>query len=441
MPSKCLLIILDGLGDRAYARFGNRTPLQAADTPHLDRLAALGCNGLYHAGKLGAPLPSELAHFAMFGYSHDEFPGRGALEALGADIPLAPEDVAVLAHFVNLKNDSGRLRLGYDRMCGDDGEIEAYVQTVREFESEGVTVRFHPTKRMFGVITLHGDVAPCFTDSNPMVDGRLLSDVVPFDTHRDDPRCIRAAKALREYLIWAYRRLEETEVNRIRSKQSLPPINGIVTQRAGQLKPVQSFRERNGMKGMSIASGVMYRGMALHLGMDFERVIDTGDHAFDISTRIRKALAAADEHGFVHVHTKAPDQAAHTKNPETKRKVIETLDIGIGMVIEELLADPDLLVVVTADHSTPSGGGMIHSGEPVPMTFMGRGVRKDNVHYFDEIAAATGALGHPRGDELMHLILNHLDMARLKGIRDSASVQRFWPGDHAPLMVCEEDEE
>lgn len=437
MPKKCILILLDGLGDRSYARFGNRTPLQAADTPNLDRLAALGCNGLYHAGKLGQPLPSELAHFAMFGYGQQEFPGRGALEALGADIPLAPEDVAVLAHFVHLRNDEGRLRLGYDRMCGDDSEISSFVRSVGEFETDGVAIRFHPTKRMFGVITMHGDVAPCFTDSNPMVDGRLLSDVVPFDSHKNDARCVRAAAALKKYLAWAHRKLEKAQVNKARQEQSLPSVNGLVTQRAGQLKPVQSFRERYGMKGMSIASGVMYRGLALYLGMEFERAVDSGDHAFDISTRIRKALDAVDEHGFVHVHTKAPDQAAHTKSPDAKRKAIEALDTGIGMVIEDLLADPDLYVVITADHSTPSSGDLIHSGEPVPMVFTGRGVRKDNVHYFDEVAAATGCLGHPRGDEFMHLVLNHLDLGRLRGIRDSAANQHFWPGDYKPFTLDE----
>ncbi|WP_018123188.1 alkaline phosphatase family protein [Desulfovibrio oxyclinae] len=439
MPKKCIVILLDGIGDRSYARYGNRTPLQAAETPNLDRLSTLGCNGLYHAGKLGQPLPSELAHFTMFGYEQDAFPGRGALEALGADIPLEPDDVAVLAHFVHLKNEEGRLKLGYDRMCGDNNEIETYCKTVAEYEVDDVTIRFHPTKRMFGVVTLHGEVAPCFTDSNPMVDGRWLSDVVPLDSHRGDARCVRAAGALKKYLAWAYRQLEATEVNKIRERQGLPSINGIVTQRAGQLGSVQSFRERHGLTGLSIASGVMYRGLAHYLGMDFERAVDSGDHAFDISSRIRRAIDKFDDYDFIHVHTKAPDQAAHTKSPDAKRKVIEAIDTGLGMVIDELLADPELLVVVTADHSTPSCGDMIHSGEPVPMTFVGQGVRKDKVHYYDEIAVATGCLGYPRGDEFMHLVLNYLDRGRLKGIRDSASSQLFWPGDYRPFILPGEE--
>ena len=96
---KCALIVLDGLGDRAYSRFGHRTPLQAANTPNLDKLAACGANGLYHAGRPGIPLPSENAHFAMFGFPKADFPGRGPLEALRAGVTRHEDDVAVLSHF------------------------------------------------------------------------------------------------------------------------------------------------------------------------------------------------------------------------------------------------------------------------------------------------------------------------------------------------------
>ena len=50
---RCLLLILDGLGDHGHAAFGGQTPLQMASTPNLDRLAALGMTGLYHPWRLG----------------------------------------------------------------------------------------------------------------------------------------------------------------------------------------------------------------------------------------------------------------------------------------------------------------------------------------------------------------------------------------------------
>ncbi|MFP3983257.1 MAG: phosphoglycerate mutase, partial [Desulfurivibrionaceae bacterium] len=74
---RCVLVVLDGVGDRSYEDLRGLTPLQAAYTPTLDYLAAKGANGLFHAFSPGVVLPSENAHFAMFGYQEEEFPGRG----------------------------------------------------------------------------------------------------------------------------------------------------------------------------------------------------------------------------------------------------------------------------------------------------------------------------------------------------------------------------
>ena len=109
-----ILIILDGLGDRSYPELNHMTPLQAARTPCLDSLAALGSTGMYHASSPGIAMPSEEAHFSLFGYGPDEFPGRGALEALGAGIDLDEGDIAILARLVNVRDDNGLLLLEDD---------------------------------------------------------------------------------------------------------------------------------------------------------------------------------------------------------------------------------------------------------------------------------------------------------------------------------------
>jgi 2,3-bisphosphoglycerate-independent phosphoglycerate mutase len=133
-----------------------------------------------------------------------------------------------------------------------------------------------------------------------------------------------------------------------------------------------------------------------------------------------------------------PDQAAHTKDPSYKTRILELLDQGIGTVLEALTVQPELLIVVAADHSTPSAGPLIHSGEAVPLVFYGPGIRRDQVRHYDEVSAAVGGLGLVRGKELMYLILNHLDRAKLQGLMDTPVDQPYWPGDakrfrvHAP---------
>ena len=98
----------------------------------------------------------------------------------------------------------------------------------------------------------------------------------------------------------------------------MPPVNGLVTQRAGRLKTVSSFNDLYGLKGLSIASGAVYAGLAAFAGLDFMKVTDSGDPGKDMGERLAIAHKAMKDYDFIHVHTKTPDEAAHTKKPMTK---------------------------------------------------------------------------------------------------------------------------
>ncbi|KHK01493.1 2,3-bisphosphoglycerate-independent phosphoglycerate mutase, archaeal type [Desulfovibrio sp. TomC] len=432
--------MLDGLGDRSYEVFGGKTPLQAAWTPTLDRLAREGANGLFHAGLLGQALPSENAHFAMFGYPAAAFPGRGAIEALGAGVDLKPDQMAVLAHFVSAADDAGRLRILRDK-AGPvaAAEVAALLAAVGVFEAQGVAIRFHPTQGLFGVLTLTGDVSPLVTDSNPMRDGVFASQILPLATAAADPeellRAKRTALALTHYLGWVHRRLAVHPLNDRRQRQNLPVVNAMVTQRAGRLRPIVAFAERFGLRGASIASGAMFHGLARLLGLHPIPVSDTADPGRDLAERLGLARQALQDFDVIHVHTKAPDEAAHRKDPLRKQAVIASLDQGLAEGLRPLWDDPELLVLVTADHSTPSGGPLIHSGEAVPLVLRGRGQRRDGVAFFDEVSAAAGCLGQVRGPELMLLVLNALELSKLEGIMDTPEDRPYWPGPYAPFVL------
>ncbi len=435
MNKKCLLILLDGLGDRSYPQFDHQTPLQAANTPILNDIARSGANGLYHAAALGQALPSENAHFAMFGYDMGDFPGRGALEALGAGIPLSAKNVAVLGHFASLHEKKRHLTLVDGKLSATDEEATELFKTVGDYETEEIRIQFHRTHGLYGIIVLQGPVTPFVTDTDPFIKGRLVSDARPWHTHEADGNTIQTATALKRYLCWAWRKLADHPVNKRRRKKGLSDITGIVTQRAGQLRTPPPFSESWGLRGLSMASGIVYQGLASYIGLDFLRVSDTGDPGADMADRLRMAYNALNDYDFIHLHTKTPDESAHTKDPTAKKTVIESLDRGIGQAITPFIKDPQMLVVVTSDHSTPSAGPLIHSGEPVPILFTGEGVRQDAVQQFDEISAAGGALGVVRGKEFMYLVLNHLDLAKLHGVMDTAKDQPFWPGNYHPFEV------
>jgi len=429
-----ILVVLDGLGDHGHAMLQGRTPLMAAHTPNLDRLAALGMNGLYHASLQGVALPSEIAHFLMFGYELADFPGRGYLEALGANLSVTDDDVALLGRLFCVQEEAGQLILTVEDPQVDTATCLALQREIQHFQAHGVDVEFIPTKGIQGLVRLRGPVSPDITDSNPIQEGRPLMQVLPLAGREADPAVQQTCRALNDYLLWTHRILSQHPLNRRRQDRGLPPLNAVGLQRPGRYKPILSFADKWGLQPLALATGPLYRGLSQYLGMTLLPVTDSANPEVDLRERLELARGLAD-FDFVYIHTKAPDVAAHTKDPHHKQRVIAQLDRAFAFALRAIAPDPNLLLVITADHSTNSAGAMIHSGETVPLTMVGAFTRRDGVSRFDEVSCAGGALGLVRGAELMYLILNFLDRGKLFGLRDAPVDQPYTPGPATPLLL------
>lgn len=431
---RCILLLLDGLGDRSHPVLNGLTPLQAAHTPNLDALASSGMNGLFHPHLQGTALPSELAHFLMFGYRLDEFPGRGVVEALGEGLDVREGEVALLARIFSVAREQKVLMLRHEDPTVDEHSCRVFHGAIQRFARNGMEAEFLHTRGIGGILRLRGDVSRFVTDSNPIIEGRPLMEVLPLRTGWDDPRARATARFLNEYLQWSYRTLSGHSLNRERILEGLPPINAVGTQRAGMLADLPSFRDKWGLRGLLIASGAVFHGLGQVVGMDTRRVCDTSDAAGDLRTRLEIAVRAR-EYDYIHVHTKVTDAAGHTRNPLIKKQVIESIDTALAYAVDEILADEDILFVVTADHSTAASGTMIHTGETVPLVMNGKYIRRDDVSRFDELSCARGGLSLVRGAELMYLVLNSLDRGKLWGLMDSPDDQPYTPGIAAALEV------
>ncbi len=433
---KIVLVLLDGLGDRSYQTLGNLTPLQAAQTPNMDRLARMGSNGLFHASLTGLCLPSETAHYLIFGYDLSLFPGRGLLEAVGYGIPFRDDDVLCLAHLSEVVWREGLPILTKSRadIKGDADEIGRLYAAISSYASDGIQFSLYRTGQNDAILMMRGPVSPHISDCDTMMIGTPLAEVVPMAGNPEPERAGRTAWALNRYLRYCHRTLSRHEVNRERIRAGLPSANFLAPQRAGRRIPQEPFCEKWGVKGMVIASGAIYLGLARELGMTALKVRDGKDPGDDLRDRIQTALSDM-EHDFIHVHSKAPDEAAHTKDPRMKRDVIQRLDKGLDGLMEALDQRDDLLVAITADHSTPSSSLLIHSGEPVPVCMVGPEVRRDSVTSFDELAAASGCLGFLRGEELMLTLLAYANRSTLLGHRLGPVERRYVPAGYRPFRM------
>ncbi|MBI9075976.1 MAG: 2,3-bisphosphoglycerate-independent phosphoglycerate mutase [Desulfatibacillum sp.] len=435
MAKTCILILLDGLGDRSYSFLGNGTPLEAAHTPFLDRIAAQGSCGAFHAALQGQALPSENAHFAMFGYQPEEFPGRGFLEGLGWGLDMHPGEVALLAHLSYVSVHHGALILEEKRPDASPEEAAELIRAVENWRADGIWFRFHQTRGVDGILVAGGPVSRFITDSDTMMPGGPLCAVRPWASQAHDPKARKTAKALYAYLRFAHLKLDDHPVNKNRCARGESPANAVVTQRAGAYSGVEPFHHRWGIRGLSISSGAVYHGLARFLDMDVIKDSDTDQPGDDLARRVGIALEKSGQYGLIHVHTKVLDEAAHKKDPNLKMRAIEALDKGLEQALAGHLDDPDILLVVTSDHSTPSSGPLIHSGETVPLALHGQGVRLDHVRAFSEIACARGALGQLRGKECLLTILDNLEMSKLQGIMDTPEDQPYWPGNRESFTI------
>jgi 2,3-bisphosphoglycerate-independent phosphoglycerate mutase len=433
---KVILVLLDGLGDRSFKALNDCTPLEAAQTPNLDRLAELGGNGLFHASSVGQCLPSETAHHLLLGYDIKNFPGRGLLEAVGEGVHFDNDDVLILTHLSGViwKHKQPVLAFGRDDIQGTFKEIGHMYASVDQYESEGVRIRLQQTRRNDAILVLSGPVSPYVSDSDPIILGKLIGKIVPLSENPEPERAKKTAKILNRYLSDCYHRLNNLGVQNQNQMLKPPAQFFLVTQRSGRRVDLPSFQKRWGFNGLLIASVSVYAGLAHELAMNYQPVKDTDDPGIDLRDRISLALGNT-THDFIHVHTKVPDDAAHTGDPLYKKEQITRLDRGLTDLVQAVEKEKDLHVVVTADHSTPSISPMVHSGEPVPVVMAGPTVRRDDVCRFSETHAACGCLGILKGVELMYMILNFSDRGNLHGHQLGPVKKAYIPSDYEPFEL------
>ena len=436
LPAKCILVLLDGLADRSHQSLDWRTPLQAAPTPNLDRLARDGACGYFHALSPGLPLSSEAAHFFLMGYGPEHFPGRGYLEALGFGLDLQPGDVALLAHLAMFRPEDSRLSLLERKpRLAEDLATELFAAAGDYSGSQGAA-SLRRTKGSSGILILRGaGLSRRITDSDPLINGQPLLKPLPWAGHEDDLRARRTAGLLSSYLIHAHQVLDQHPLNLARAEQGLAPVNCVITQRAGQATDLEPVGLRWGLKVLSLSSAPIYQGVFKALGAASELVPENEDPGLDLAQKLETAFDRLNHFDFIHVHTKAPDEAAHSKDPGAKLRVIQALDAGLAGLVQAGEHRDDLLIVITGDHATPSSGEMVHSGETSPLLLHGAGVWRDAVQGFDEIQCAGGALGLLRGSELMQTILDRMDRAKLWGMRDHPQDLPYYPARREPLLL------
>ena len=384
---KVLLVILDGLGDREIKELGNKTPLEAANTPNLDYMAENGMSGLMQPFQFFYEKypTSEGTHIGLFGYK-DYFLGRGPYEAAGINIPLYEGDVALRANFATIKDG-----IITDRRAQRIKETEELIKALSDIEIKGVRFDIKRSNGHRAVLVLRGNnLSSSITTNDPKEEGKL-----PLIIEPTSPEANFTADVLNEYLKKTSEILSNLEFNKKREI----PANYLLLRGAGEFKSIYPFKDKYGFEAACIAGGGLYKGIAKMIGMD---VIDiqaaTADIDTDLWDKFEGVEKAFKNYNFIFMHIKGTDICSHDGRYEDKKEFIEKID----SYFKNLIDIKDLIIIVTADHSTPCELKE-HSIDPVPILIYGN--EKDGVLHFSEKEAKNGELGLFNGVELMDKII------------------------------------
>lgn len=413
------LVVLDGVADRPARELDGATPLEAAETSNLDRLAAMGATGSMDVHEPGVPLSSDRAHSILFGYSPGEVPARGVLEARGFDIEVPAGAVACSASYARVDSSADGWTITDRKVSAHRDRCEALSERVAVFEREGVTARFRYTWKNRGIVTLTQEagrpLGADVVDTDPFEAGLPVVRSEPTHEATDPEGSRRSADTLAAYTRWTIEQLSDA------------PVDVVLTKWVGTPTDPESFAARTGMQGVSLTRKPVLQGLARTLGMDTEPPPD------DYAERIPRMLDALERADFVHLHYPEPDEVSHAETPAAKRDEIERIDATLDPLVDRAANDPELVVCVTADHTTPSVGNVVHSGEPVPVVVTGETVRTDDVAQFGERPVTRGGLSRLAGRDLLRVLRAAADRVFLDGLRRTPAVRDYPTTDLTPL--------
>lgn len=403
---KILLVVCDGLSDRPAKQFDMKTPLQMARKPAMDALARHGINGTMDVIGPGIVPGSDTAHLALFGYDpYKVYTGRGPIEAAGVGMALEPGDVAFRCNFATVTDAlvvtdrrAGRIKSGTERLA----------EAISDIELGDVTAMFRAGSEHRGVLVLRGPgLDHRVTDVDPHQDGKIL------ECRAIVPEAAKTARVVNDYVLKAHEILSKHPLNEDRRRAGLPPANIVLPRGAGSIRDLEPLGRRYGITCAAVAGVTLVKGICRLVGMDVPEIPGaTGGLDTDYRAKGEAALKLLKDHDFVFVNIKAGDVASHDGDFRLKVSVVENIDMMLGLVLKEI--GDDVVVALTCDHTTPVSVRE-HSADPVPVTISGGGTRFDGVKEFDEVSAASGALGRIRGVDLMPILLGIADRARKFG--------------------------
>jgi len=357
---KYLILVGDGMGDYPLAELDGKTPLEAANTPAMDRLCKKGEFFLTKTVPDGYLPGSDVANLSLMGYDPAKYyTGRAPLEAASMGISLAADETAFRCNLVNL-DITGNNRKMIDFSAGHITSEEASQLIGSLQEGSGNDIfRFYAGVSYRHLLIYKGTL-PNLTTVPPhdYIEQDITHFYEKYLNHENWAALMEKSQTI----------LKDHPVNTARISKGLLPANSIWPWGEGKMPDMPTFAERFKITGTMISAVDLLKGIGVNAGLSIVNVPGaTGFIDTNYLGKAEAAIKALENQDFVFVHLEAPDESGHQGSIQNKIMAIEDFDKKIVHYITEELHNRrlDFRVVVTMDHFTPISL-RTHTIDPVP---------------------------------------------------------------------------
>jgi 2,3-bisphosphoglycerate-independent phosphoglycerate mutase len=392
--AKYAIIVPDGAADEPLEQFDNKTVLQAAEIPNMDKISTQGRQGLVRTIPVDMEPGSDVAQMSLLGYDPLTFySGRAPIEAVARNIDLSAEDWVFRCNLVTISDgkmadhsaghisteEAGKLinelndRFGNEQICFYTGLSYRHLLVVKGCDFD---VQTHPPHDCIG---------------------KLVEKILPRG---------KGAEMLIDLMAYSQQLFSNHDVNKVRRDLGENQVSSIWFWGQGRKTRMESFKKRFGVDGATITAVDLARGLSMLIGFDLIDVPGaTGFVDTNYQGKASAAIEALDKYDLVFVHIEAPDEASHNGSASMKKKAVEQIDkFIVGPVFEALQGYESWRILVAPDHPTPIRS-RAHSPEPVPFAMAGTNISGILHTTFSEANAARSGFRIDNGFELMEYFL------------------------------------
>lgn len=385
---KYVLLQADGMPDHKLPELGNRTPLEAANTPNLDKAAKIAIQfGMVKTIPDNLPPGSDVGNLTVLGYDPNVYyTGRSPLEAASMGVEIGPSDVTLRCNLVTLSENNGETIM-HDYSAGHISTEEA-TELINDLKSE---VEEDNLKLFPGISYRHLLV---WTGGNTDIQTTPPHDISykPISTYMPSGN---GAEKLIELIIKSREILKSHPVNKKRASEGKNPANSIWLWGQGTAPKMPSFKQLYGIDGSVISAVDLVKGIGHYAMLE---VIDvpgaTGYLDTNYQGKVDYALDSLNRVDLTMIHIEATDETGHVGKAELKIQAIEDFDSKVlGPVLEGVKKFGDYRILIMSDHPTPIDI-RTHINEPVPFAIISssdESIKNDLLIYTEESAGSTGS--------------------------------------------------